>query len=222
MEVGEALVGYSPFAPPFRVHCRSMVAVSGVPDQARPTIGIDPLAEITPKELMGTLLVQEGVAVSSFTARLPEPMPPITSAARFDLTADRAWGIVEVRRDILNVTVIGGGLPGRELWEHLREIVLRDTDLTIGSGDLTPIVTAPEEPVIQLPILKQYRIGTRVGLVTRPLGPVRASSRWVRRDAEWEEADVVQQREGLTQLLLHDEVDRGPASAVVIRMPRAA
>lgn len=220
-DVGDAMLLHSPFAAPLRLHCRSIVTTPRGREDAAPGLGIDPIARLDARQLAGAILTQEGTALRAFTARVRAPGLSGVTAARFELEGDRAWGLVSIAGGTLNAVVVGGGLPGGALWPTLVRIVLRDLDAVLEAGQLVAVEDDLHPSIWQLRTLETYVQGDQQALVLKSAGPVLNPDGAVRLGSDWRRANVLQQREGITQLF----VDAAPGisgEAVVVPWPIAA
>lgn len=217
-EARDALVIHAPFSQPLRVHCKSVLSHPRGADDVRFTFGIDDgEMALEPRRCIGAVIVEEGVVVRAFSARLRVPSAPFHAPARFDLGRDRAWGVISARRHLLNIVVVGGGLTAAdEFWPRLQRIEPQ------GFPALEPAalerVSMPFEldgGVWQLPTLQTYAQGDgQSALVIPSTGPVTVESAKVFVDGEWRDSSLYQQPGGLTQIFLESVPDMDTTTVV--------
>jgi len=201
-EARDALLIHAPFSPPLRVHCKSVLSHPRGATDLRFTFGIEQDPRWSPRQYVGAVIVEEGVLVRAYTARLREPSAPYRAPARFDLGRDRAWGLVSARRHLLNILVVGGGLAAAEdLWPLLVKIEPEgQPPLPRPSFEAVSLPFALGVGCWQLPTFRAYPRGDQTGLVVAPAGPVNVPSTHVLVDGEWRASALYQQENGLTQL----------------------
>lgn len=208
-EAHDTLTIYAPFSPPQRARCKSSLSHPRGAKELRFTFGIDGEPRLSPKQYIGAIVVEEGVMVRAFTARLRAPSALYRAPARFNLGRDRAFGLVSVRRHLLNIAVVGGGLAAAEdFWPSLVNIEPQGHP-TLETSDIERLSTpfALDAGYWQLPTLTTIpRDEWNVSLVVAPAGPVNVESASVFVDGEWRASDVYQQPNGLTQV----RVEGGP------------
>lgn len=223
-EPGDALTIRAPLSPPLRVHCREVVGAARGGSGALFSLGLDEVRGVDPRQIVGGVLVEEGVAFRAYTALVDPPIRSMIAACHFDLGTDRAWGLVDIHKNRLNAVVVGGGLGGSNFWTALKEVRLGIDRIVIARPRLTAIVDVESEsPALwQLPTVRTYeRSSEEQALVVRSAGPVTRGSTVVFVDGEWREAGVFQQREGLTQFLLTSAPGMD-TSVVTVPMSEAA
>jgi hypothetical protein len=208
-EARDALVMHAPFSRPLRVHCKSVLSHPRGAEDARFAFGIDAELGLEARQCIGAVIVDEGVAVRAFTARLRAPSTPHHAPARFDLGRDRAWGLIAVRRHLLNIVVVGGGLAAAEdFWARLQRIEPQGfVALEPAMLERVSVPFALDGGAWEIPTLRTYAQGDeRSALVIPSTGPVTVASAKVFVDGDWRDSDLYQQADGLTQIM----VESGP------------
>lgn len=216
-EIRDALRIYAPFSPPLRVHCKSVLSRPRGSEDMRFTLGIDGDLQTFPPQYVGAVIVEEGVIVRAFTARLRTRSAPYHAPARFDLRSDRAWGLVAARGHLLNILVVGGGLAADiDFWPSLMKIEPQDRPALEPSS--LERISAPftlDAGYWQLPTIQTYPRGAwESALVVPPAGPVTVESASVFVDGEWRDSNLYQQPGGLTQIFLESGPDMDTTTVV--------
>lgn len=204
-EARDALVIHAPFSRPLRVHCKSVLSHPRGANDLRFAFGIDDELGLEPRRCIGAVIVEEGVVVRAFTARLRVPSAPYHAPARFDLGRDRAWGLISVRRHLLNIVVVGGGLAAADdFWPRLQRIEPQGfPTLEAAALDRVSAPFALDGSVWQLPTLRTYPHGDGQSVLVIPsTGPVTVEAAKVFVDGEVRDSGLYQQPGGLTQILL--------------------
>jgi hypothetical protein len=204
-ESRDALHVHAPFSRPLRVHCKSVLSHPRGAEDMRFTFGIDGDLPLLPAQYVGAAVVEEGVVVRAFTARLRSPAARYHAPARFDLGADRAWGLVSVRGHLLNILVVGGGLARDEdFWPSLVKIEPQNhAALERASLSRVSAPFALDAGYWQLPTCTIYPRGEwESALVVPSNGPVTDDSARVFVDGAWRDSELYQQPGGLTQICI--------------------
>lgn len=202
-EVSDAFLMVSPFSKPLRVHCTSVLGQPRGASDMRFTCGIEGDLGLAPRQCIGALLVDEGVAIRAFSGCLRQHVPkPYNAPARFNLGKDRAWGLVSIRGRIVNIVIVGGGLATSEdFWPLLQKIEIQmypDLDLSFFER-VSP--GFEYTGVWRLPTIRTYPRGEwESALVLRPSGPVTLQSSSAFIDGARRFCRLYQQRDGLTQV----------------------
>lgn len=216
-EARDALTIYAPFSPPRRAHCKSVLSHPRGSQDSRFAFGIEADPRLSPQQYTGAIIVEEGVVVRAFTARLRASSARTYAPARFDLGRDRAWGLVSLRRRLLNIVVVGGGLAAAEdFWPSLVKIEPQGLPaLELSDIERISAPFALDAGYWQLPTLKTIpRSAWEVSLIVGPAGPVGIEAARIFVDGEWRNSDVYQQPSGLTQMRMESGPDMDTTTVV--------
>lgn len=201
-EPGDKLQVVAPLCGRAIITCASVVGTPRGAEHAPMALGVEQIEH--PARMVGAVLAEDGCRVAAFCAVLRASVPRFVDAARFEFGRDRAWGLVQVTGRVVNVAVVGAGLPGDSFWRVLTKIQPQTRD-AIFAADLDPIEHA-DDPLTawSVPtIVSRARGEEEVDVAVRSPGPVALTRATVFLDGDWRQARVYQQPEGLiTQLRL--------------------
>lgn len=200
-EVGDALALQGLFDT-IPMRCRQLLGEARGAEGAAFTLGVDVIKAVPPSHLRGAFLVEDGVAVRRFGARLRARRPMVRTTARFELRDGHAWGLVSIRGDALNVVVVGGGLGREVLWPVLQEIRLESGE-RLSTGDFASPVAEHASRWTLTPARNYVRDDDARAFVVPAIGPVQSNSWqtvWV--GASERPSHLIQQLNGVTQFVV--------------------
>jgi len=206
-EPGDKLQVVAPLCGRAVIMCGSVIGTPRGAERAPIALGVEPIEGTA--RLVGAVLAEDGCRVAVYCAVLRASVPRFIDAARFEFGRDRAWGLVQVTGRIVNIAVVGGGLPGESFWRALTKIQPQTRD-AILAADLAPVEhdEAPLSAWTMPTLVSRPRGEDEIDVAVRGLGPATLTEATVFLDGDWRRARVYEQGDGrITQLRLL----RGPS-----------